>query len=197
MTPAARVKYHRDFWPACCRALKWNHRDTELRRKVVLDCMRQVGGPMVTTSDARFSFDETTALFTYLAFLGDQASLDKSARWADCKEDYRAFNRAKNADWHERQTYGADGARKLQKNRFAGRKTAAGEPLESFDPEEIRKRHITTADRHRKHEAKRKGAAVAAAPVDELLPTAKRVPAPGSVIILPPPVEVLVPGEDF
>jgi hypothetical protein len=111
--------------------------------------MSLVRGPRCTTSDPRFGADETTALFTYLIFLADQSSLEKAARWADCHEDYRAFNRAKNADWHERETYGAAGARKLQRDRFGCRHTAAGEPLDAFDPEEIRKRHITMAARHR------------------------------------------------
>lgn len=182
MTPAARVKYHRDLWPACCRAQRWDVRDVEKRRAIVLECMRLVKGPSVTTSSPIFGADETTALFTYLSFLADQASLDKSARWADCQEDYRAFNRALNADWHERQTYGPEGSKRLQKQRFGGRKTAAGEPLESFDPEEIRKRHITSATRHRNHEKNKAPAAPAQ-----------------RVIILPPPrVETpLQAGVDF
>lgn len=181
MTPLARVKYFRDLWPACCRRLGWNVRDEDLRRTVVLDCMREVRGPAVTTSSPRFGADETTALFVYLAFLSDQASFDKSAEWDTCKADYRAYNRARNADWHERETYGPAGSRKLQRDRFAKRTTAKGGTLDDIDPEETRKRHITMAQRHR-DKLKREGKS---APAPTAYTPGHSVPPDGSVILMP------------
>lgn len=178
MNPRSRITYHAELWPAACKAQRWNFRDQEKRRAVVLECMRQVRGPAITTSSPRWGPDETTALFTYLRHLADQASLDKSAAWVECKRDYRTFNRARNADWHERETYGAEGSRKLQRNRFAKRKTAAGDPLDSLDKEDVRKRHITMAERHRK--AKKK-----ATPAPAPYVPSTTVPPAGSVILMP------------
>lgn len=183
MNKAARIIYHRDLWPAACRANRWDPRDQERRRAVCRECMRLVRGPRVTTSDDRFGADETTALFVYLAHLADPASLVKAAAWSDCLVDYKAFNRARNADWHERQSYGPEGSRRLQRERFARRKTAAGEPLESFDPDEIRKRHITTASRHRAKLAKEKKANTPRTLAEQR----NSVPPAGSVILLPAP----------
>lgn len=149
MTPGQRVHYHKVLWPAACLANEWFVGDVEKRREVVLDCMRQVRGPLVTTSDPAFGSDEVTALFCYLEHLGDAASLDKSARWDTCKADYRTYNRARQADWHERKLYGPK-ANKLDRDRFAGEKTASGGPLDNLDPEAVRKRHLTFASRHQK-----------------------------------------------
>ena len=136
--------------------------DEARRRAVTLECMRAVGGP-ATSSTSALGPDEITALFTYLAHLADGASLEKSARWVQCQEDYHTFNRARQADWHERATYGTS-SKRLARDRFAGETSAAVGPLESLDPDEVRKRHLTMATRHR---AKRKkaGAAAPAAPV--------------------------------
>lgn len=150
MTPAERVKYFRDYWPAACAVRGWNRRDDMLRRKVVLDCMAAVHGPLVTTSDPQFRRDETTALFCLLDHLAHPEDLGRAARWTDCMADYRAYNRARQADWHEGKAYGAAGSKKLRRDRFAGRQSATGGPLDPFDPEAIRKRHITMASRHRK-----------------------------------------------
>jgi len=105
-----------------------------------------IGGPK-TDSTTDLGPDEITALFCYLAHLGDAASLDKSARWATCQENYRTFNRARQADWHEVKLYGK-GRNKLDRQRFGGKTSAAGDPLESLDPDEVRKRHMTLANRH-------------------------------------------------
>lgn len=149
MTPAARTRYHAELWPAACHARKWNPKDDVRRRATALECMRLVRGPQITTSDPAWGDDETTALFCYLEHLAAPADLSKSARWVDCQADYRAYNRARQADWHQRQAYGRRGG-KLIRDRFAGAPTAQGEPLDKFDPEAIRKRHITMAARHRK-----------------------------------------------
>lgn len=91
-----------------------------------------------------------------MKFLANQDDLDQSARWLDCQQDYKAFNRARQADWHEGKTYGRR-PNKLDKNRFAGARSAQGGALDEFDPEAIRKRHLTMATRHQakmKKEAK-------------------------------------------
>lgn len=149
MTPRERTHYHAVLWPAACRAMGWSHKDQERRRKVVIDCMEAVRGPLVTTSDPEFGRDEVTALFCYLEHLADQASLDKSARWVTCQQDYRTYNRARQADWHERKMYGP-GRNKLDRNRFKGAASAAGGPLDNLDADEVRKRHVTMASRHQK-----------------------------------------------
>lgn len=200
MNAAERSNYFSKRWPAACRGQRWNHRDQALRRRIVLECMRHVRGPAITTSDARWGRDETTALFCYLDFLAHPDSLDKSARWADCQVDYRAFNRAKQADYYEVRAYGPRGSKRLRKQRFSGRQTAAGEPLEAFSPEAIRQRFVTMASRaQKKARTARKGQKVAgqkvaASPVPAYVP-GRAVPPAGSVILLPftpSPVEVAV-----
>lgn len=79
--------------------------------------------------------------------------------------------------------YGAAGSRKLQRDRFAKRKTAAGEPLDSIDPEETRKRHITMAQRHRDKLNREKRAQAPRTMAEQ----ARSVPPLGAIIILPPP----------
>ena len=53
--------------------------------------------------------------------------------------------------YRERALYGA-GKNKLDRNRFGGKATAAGGPLETLDAEEVRKRHLTMASRHQRKE---------------------------------------------
>jgi len=149
MTSRQRTFYHCDAWPAACQAQGWTAGDADKRRAVALECMREVRGPLVTTSDLAFGDDEITALFCYLDFLAHPDDLDRSARWLDCKQDYHAYNRARQADWHEQQLYGTK-KNKLDRDRFAGAATAKGEPLEEFDPDAIYKRHLTFASRHQK-----------------------------------------------
>ncbi len=156
MTPAERSHYHVVLWPAACRAQGWQPKDPEKRRAAVLACMAAVSGPAVTTSDARFGRDEVTALFCFLQHLADPASLDKSARWVTCQQDYRTYNRARQADWHERKLYGA-GKNKLDRNRFGGTASAAGGALDDLDPEAVRKRFITMASRHQRKMRTEKG----------------------------------------
>jgi hypothetical protein len=148
MNVAQRKIYFATLWPAACRVNGWNRNDNIKRIAVLNDCMRAIGAPAVESS-SELGPDEVTALFTYLKFLANQASLELSARWLDCQEDYEAFNRARQADWHESETYGR-GKNKLDRNRFAGATSAQGEALDSFDPEAIRKRHLTMANRHKK-----------------------------------------------
>jgi hypothetical protein len=153
MTPAARAHYHGRLWPAVCEVKGWRVGDEVRRRDVVLECMAKVRGPAVTTSHPDFGDDETTALFCYLEHLAAPADLRKSARWLDCQKDYVAFNRAKQGDWHERQTYGRRGC-KLRRDRFGGASSAQGEPFEEFDPKKARQRHMTMANRHRRKKQK-------------------------------------------
>ena len=60
-----------------------------------------------------------------------------------------AFNRARQADYYERKTYGQGGSKKLRKNRFCGQQSAQGMPQENFDPEAARKRFVTMKSRYR------------------------------------------------
>lgn len=158
MTPGERVHYHKTLWPAACLANEWDLRDVEKRHEIVLRCMQEVRGPRVTTSSPQFGRDEVTALFCFLEHIADQASLDKSAAWDSCKQDYRTYNRARQADWHERKLYGG-GKNKLDRNRFKGAATAQGHVLDNLDPEETRKRHLTFASRHQQKDPslRRKG----------------------------------------
>jgi len=96
--------------------------------------------------------DEVTALFCYCDFLATE-SLEASERWVDCQRDYHAYNRARQADWHERAMYG-DRRNKLDRHRFAGAASAVGAPQEEFDPESIRQRHLTMASRHQAKQRK-------------------------------------------
>lgn len=157
MTPGQRKRYHADLWPAAALANEWDLGDDERRRRVTRDCMAAIGA-RITDSTSGLDEDEITALFCYLEHLGDGASLDKSARWDTCRQDYKTYARAKQADWHERQLYG-QGKNKLDRNRFKGEASAQGGPLDDLDPEEIRKRHITFASRH---QAKQRSEAKAA-----------------------------------
>lgn len=175
MTPAARVKYHAEYWPAACAANGWKKSDQDKRREVALCCMESVGGPLVTTSDPAFGDNETTALFCYLDHLAHQDCLDRSARWADCQEDYRAYNLARQADWHQEKLYGTKPNR-LTRDRFAGEQTAVGGPLEAFNPKKIRQRHMTVASRHQK-QMRATGQKVASQPKASTPPPAA-MPAP-------------------
>ena len=150
MTPAERKTYFGHLWPAACQAQKWEVKDEGRRRAVTRACMRLVRGPE-TDSTSALGPDEVTALFTYLRHLAGPASLDASALWATCQEDYRTFNRARQADYHERALYGA-GPNKLDRDRFGGERSAAGGPLDSLDADQVRKRHLTMATRHQRKE---------------------------------------------
>jgi hypothetical protein len=150
MTPGQRSSYFL-LWADVCAAQKWNAKDRAKRNEVTARCMSEVGGP-ATDSTTELGEAEITALFCFLTYLktGD-ADLDAAARWVDCKQDYKAFSLARQADWHEEKLYGKTSKpNKLDRNRFKGAKTAVGEPLEKFDPAEIKKRHLTLASRHQK-----------------------------------------------
>lgn len=175
MSPAQR-KHYFGLWIDVCAAKGWKAKDDARRREATLDCMRAVGGPVVGTSNADFSDDEITALFCYLDHLADRASLDKSARWVTCQEDYRAFSRARHADWHERETYGK-GKNKLDRDRFKGEATAVAGPLDPLNQEQVRKRHITMASRHRQKLAREAEAARATAAGRDLASHAPASPA--------------------
>lgn len=149
MNPWQRKKYFGELWPAACLAHEWDVKDDQKRKDVTFECMRLIGGPE-TDSTSALKPDEITALFCYLEHLADPASLDNSARWVTCQEDYHTFNRARQADWHERAVYGP-GRNKLDRDRFGGAASAAGGPLESLDAEAVRKRHLTMARRHQRH----------------------------------------------
>lgn len=152
MTDEQRNRYFGQYWPGACQAKGWRVKDEVRRRHTTGECMRLVRAP-ITESTTALGEAEITALFCYLDHLGHPGDLLRSARWVDCQTDYKAYNLARQADWHQRKTYGR-GGRKLTKNRFAGAATAQGEPLDKFDPEAIRKRHMTMASRHRRKKQK-------------------------------------------
>lgn len=148
MNAKERSLYFSDLWPAACLAHEWGVKDEGRRRRVTRECMDLIGGPD-TDSTSKLGPDEVTALFTYLRHLADPASLEKSARWVTCQDDYHTFNRARQADWHESKAYG--GAKtKLARQRFGGETSAAGDALADLDPEKVAKRHLTMAVRHRR-----------------------------------------------
>ena len=146
---AAQRKPYFALWSAACTAQGWRSADNAKRQETTARCMAEINGPAVVSSND-LGEDEITALFCYLKYLGTgDADLDAAARWIDCKQDYKAFARARQADWHEKSLYGAK-ANKLDRDRFAGAKSAVGGPLEKFDPKAIKQRHMTLASRHQK-----------------------------------------------
>ena len=145
MTAKTRVYFFKAVWPQVCAAQGWRKSDDDKRHEVVATCLRLVRAAAVESMND-LGPDEVTALFCYCEFLADE-TLEASQRWLDCQQDYHAFNRARQADWHERAMYGTR-KNKLDRHRFAGAASAVGEPQETFDPESIRKRHITMASRH-------------------------------------------------
>jgi hypothetical protein len=147
MTPATRTRYF-SLWSKACVAKSWDSKDDDLRRDQVLFCMSEVRGPMVTTSSPAFGPNEITALFVYLDHIAHPDSLEKAAAWVDCMTDYRAYNKARQADWHEGQAYGRQGSGKLRRDRFAGQQKAAGETFEQLDPDAIGKRLMTMRARN-------------------------------------------------
>lgn len=147
MNDFQRNRYFGLYWPDACAAKGWRVKDEVRRRHTTGECMSLVRGPQ-TESITEMGDDEVTALFTYLDFLAHPGDLIRAAKWVDCMMDYRMFNRARQSDWHERKTYGPRGSGRLRKQRFAG-KSAQGEPFEKFDPEAVRKQHMTMAARHR------------------------------------------------
>ncbi len=162
MNAAQRKIYFGTLWPAVCAAQGWSRNDDGQRKTKLNECMRLIRAPQVESS-SDLGPDEITALFCYLQFLAHQGSLDQSARWLDCQQDYKAFNRARQADWHEEATYGKK-ANKLDRQRFGGASSAQGGALDSFDPEAIRRRHLTMATRHQAKARKSLQQAAAASP---------------------------------
>lgn len=205
MTPGQRSSYFL-AWADVCSTQGWNPKDRAKRNEITARCMSEVGGPG-TDSTTDLGEDEITALFCFLAYLktGD-ADLDAAARWTDCKQDYKAFARAKQADWHEERAYGKPAKpNKLVRERFSGAKSAEGEPLEKFDPEAIRKRHMTMANRHQT-KARKMGlpkpkagspslAGATPAPAATTVPAAPAIPANRSAApAMPAADEFHVPG---
>lgn len=147
MDEEQRARYFGHFWPAACQAKRWRVKDEVRRRHTTGECMRLIGAPE-TESTTDLDQNQITALFCYLDHLAHPSSLEKSQRWVDCQQDYKAYNLARISDWHERKTYGGRG-QKLRRDRFKGAASAQGEPQEVFDPAAIRKRHMTMVNRHK------------------------------------------------
>lgn len=176
MTPKERAAYFGRLWPEACFANEWDVKDEAQRRAVTLECMRLIR-VRPTDSTSKLGNDEVTALFVYLRHLADQASLEKSADWVSCQEDHRTFNRARQADWHERELYGT-GKNKWDRNRFAGAATAAGSPLGTLDRKKTAHRHLTFATRHQKKLREEKKAAGAGQIVASQVPASVQESAP-------------------
>lgn len=130
MTTNARIRYHKIEWPAACEKQGWSPNDTKRRQNVALDCMFLVKGPPVTTSDEKFQAAETTALFVYLRHLADPDNITLKLRWDQCMADYIAFNEARQADYWQHVAYGSRGGGRWARQRFAGKRTAQGDPAE-------------------------------------------------------------------
>lgn len=142
MTKAARIRYHRDEWPVACEKQGWSPNDTARRHNVILDAMFLVRGPDVTTSHEKFGDAETTALFTYLRHLADPDNITLKLRWDQCMADYVTFNKARQADYWQRQAYGSRGNRWAR--RFGNKRTAQGDAAEDApDAKETRERLTT------------------------------------------------------
>lgn len=183
MTSSQRAHYFKHLWPEACAAAGWGVRDEGRRKKVTSDCMAAIGGP-ATASTSDLGEDEVTALFCYLQHLAAPDDLNKSARWVTCQEDYHTFNRAKQADWHERSLYGKR-PNKLDRDRFAGETSAAAGPLDDLDPEAVRKRHLTMASRHQKKlraEGRKPAKAAKPAPAAPLPPSRINPPDPACIV---------------
>jgi hypothetical protein len=144
MTKHARIKYHRDLWPAVCAKQGWAPNDTARRQSVVLDAMFLVRGPAVTTSDDKFRDAETTALFVYLQHLADPDNITLKLRWDQCQGDYRAFNQARQADYWQKVAYGPRGGGRWARHRFAGKRTAQGDPAEDAPDAKTTSERLTT-----------------------------------------------------
>ncbi|HLP07688.1 MAG TPA: hypothetical protein VK178_05950 [Opitutaceae bacterium] len=145
MTAKTRVFFFAEIWPAVCARQGWKESDRAKRHEVVATCMRCVRGPQVE-SITDLGPDEVTALFCYCEFLATE-TLEAAENWDECMRDYHTYNRARQADWHERSMYGTR-KNKLDRQRFGGAASAVLPPAESLDPEEVRKRHLTMATRH-------------------------------------------------
>jgi len=182
-----RKIYFGQLWPAACQAKGWRVKDDVRRQHTTAECMRMVKAP-ITDSTTALGPDQVTALFCYLDHLVHPGDLIRAAKWVDCQTDYRAYNRARQADWHQRKAYGR-GGRKLTQNRFGGAATAEGEPFEKFDPAAIRKRHLTMASRHRRKQAAGEHRNVAA----QAVPHAFVATVGGKVVLGPVLVDETVP----
>ena len=148
MSPEARNTYFGRVWPAVCRVKRWAVKDDARRRAFTAEAMEFMRCPP-TDSLSGLGPDETTALFVYARHVAAPDDFNAAALALECQRDYRTFNRARTADWHERKLYGR-GKNKLNRQRFGGATSAAGGPLDSLDPDEVRKRHMTMASRHQK-----------------------------------------------
>jgi hypothetical protein len=114
------------LWTRVCHVQGWERMGRaeleERRRSLTAEVMQQVGAAP-TESTTRLGSAEITALFTCLQHLADPDNLTKAKLWTDCQADYIAFNKSRQADWHERRAYPRGGG-KLDRQRFAGRDAA-------------------------------------------------------------------------
>lgn len=149
-----RVRFQADFWPAVCAAQGWDPRDEIRRRDLRARCWEEIGIP--ERGDAMPANDaEATALFTLCRHLAEPDNINLALRWDQCRPDFRAFNKARQADFL------APPTRRI----YRGRQSAAGSPLD--DPitnKEATHRLI------RARTARRAAGALYEEPADELCP---------------------------
>lgn len=152
MNPGQRKHYFSMLWPAVLRANGWDKLNTaqreEKRRQVTRDAMTAVHGSD-TDSTTDLGEAEITALFVYLGHLADPLSLVRAGDWAECQRDYIAFNICRQADFYQAKAYAGD-PEKLLKERFQGRRSAAGETFQRpLTRAEAEQRRTTMRERAR------------------------------------------------
>ncbi len=118
-----RVKFQTELWPAVAQARGYQLRDEVTRRDLRAQCWEQVGvphlGESMPTTDAEF-----TALATYCRHLADPENITLSMAWDNCRADYIAFNKSRQADHH--QSHSSHYSRRS----YRDRPTAASNPLD-------------------------------------------------------------------
>ena len=121
MNSTQRKLYFTALWPAACAAQGWDLKD---------DARRHATTNYATGSESTTGLAEhqITALFCYLAYLGDLASVEKAAAWQECQRDPIAYNKLRQARHWERRA-GYHRGNRLERQRFRD-----AVPESPFDP---------------------------------------------------------------
>jgi hypothetical protein len=142
MNESQRIHYQAELWPAVCAAQGWDARDKELRRHKRAECWDAIGVPEMDDS-MPWDNASTTALFTLLRHLANPNNINLVMAWDDCRANYKAFNAAKWADFHQRRAFGQNGGQRVVRNRFAGRDKGVQQPDEPLTEKEAGDRLMT------------------------------------------------------
>jgi hypothetical protein len=136
------ITYQAELWPAVCAAQGWDLADKEQRRATRAHVWEAIGeeerGDAVPHDEAAI-----TALFTYLRHLAEPNNITLAMAWDDCRANYRAYNKTRQADHWQRRAYGRTGGKKLWRNRFAGRRKGQQQPDDALTEEEADQRLMT------------------------------------------------------